>query len=329
MLTLDRCQSPKSTAARTDEDGTSLLQPNLLQDDSRNPDEIAPMRSQGGGPGFPPPHRGAAGAVSAGPNVALDQGATLATLVSLLQEPLEHGGYEPHVSPYNRNKWRPTWPSSQLSTIGQPMKLVRTLLASAALAASLGANATVVGSAGGGNPTFAALSGPALCGLTVLTQCSMSGAITGTIQGGTTYSSDQGTADIPKGTVGNFLAAGPTSTNPANLTFGTALTYVSFLWGSPDTYNTLTVFSNGGTTSQVFHAADFGFTTVGDQAFSRYAQFTATAGSITGIRFDSAGTDAFEVSNFSVTAVPEPETYALMLAGLGALGFIARRRKVS
>lgn len=28
----------------------------------------------------------------------------------------------------------------------------------------------------------------------------------------------------------------------------------------------------------------------------------------------------------SVTAVPEPETYAMMLAGLGALGFLARRR---
>ena len=29
----------------------------------------------------------------------------------------------------------------------------------------------------------------------------------------------------------------------------------------------------------------------------------------------------------SVTAVPEPETYAMFLAGLGALGFLARRRK--
>ncbi|NBW50906.1 MAG: PEP-CTERM sorting domain-containing protein [Betaproteobacteria bacterium] len=28
-----------------------------------------------------------------------------------------------------------------------------------------------------------------------------------------------------------------------------------------------------------------------------------------------------------VTAVPEPETYAMLLAGLGVMGMIARRRK--
>ncbi|OZA36288.1 MAG: hypothetical protein B7X87_14305 [Hydrogenophilales bacterium 17-64-34] len=32
------------------------------------------------------------------------------------------------------------------------------------------------------------------------------------------------------------------------------------------------------------------------------------------------------VSRFSVTAVPEPETYAMLLAGLGLVGFVARRR---
>ena len=33
------------------------------------------------------------------------------------------------------------------------------------------------------------------------------------------------------------------------------------------------------------------------------------------------------VVGLKVTPVPEPETYALMLAGLGALGFVSRRRK--
>ena len=35
----------------------------------------------------------------------------------------------------------------------------------------------------------------------------------------------------------------------------------------------------------------------------------------------------FNVGSASVSAVPEPETYAMMLAGLGLMGAIARRRK--
>ena len=36
---------------------------------------------------------------------------------------------------------------------------------------------------------------------------------------------------------------------------------------------------------------------------------------------------AFISANYTVTSVPEPETYAMMLAGLGAVGFIAFRRR--
>lgn len=144
----------------------------------------------------------------------------------------------------------------------------------------------------------------------------------------------------PAGTAGagGFLAAGraPNSVssvvNLANLEMPTS--YVSFLWGSPDTYNQLTVMTDFGN-FYTFDSTDgfpFAFDG-GDVAY--YVGFQVDGEDndewISSLTFSSVSVpnNAFEASNFSVTPVPEPETYALMLAGLGVVGFMARRRKAA
>jgi hypothetical protein len=101
--------------------------------------------------------------------------------------------------------------------------------------------------------------------------------------------------------------------------------WVSFLWGSPDPYNTLTVNTNAG--SQSFTAAALGLTATGDRNQASYVTFrvTGAATAITSLRFDSAQ-QAFEFSNINA-AVPEPGTYAMLLSGLLGVGFVARRRR--
>jgi len=213
------------------------------------------------------------------------------------------------------------------------MNLAKSLLASAAVLASFGANAMISGSLGSGVGPFLTLqssvidqkcvpNGPALCTL------QNGPTVVANINGGTVYTGDKGFADIPKGTVTGFLAAGPTSSDPAVLSFAGAISFVSFLWGSPDLYNTLTIKDNLGASTN-FTASGLGFpVTNGDQTFSQYVQFVASAGTtIASLSFTSGGTDAFESANFSVTPIPEPETYALMVAGLAALGFVSKRRK--
>jgi hypothetical protein len=56
-----------------------------------------------------------------------------------------------------------------------------------------------------------------------------------------------------------------------------------------------------------------------------------TAGSyyfkVSGFQDDRAGAYTFNLATTAATAVPEPEAYAMMLAGLGLIGFAVRRKQ--
>lgn len=53
----------------------------------------------------------------------------------------------------------------------------------------------------------------------------------------------------------------------------------------------------------------------------------ALTGSVFTFQFGGAKPDQFYLGGVTVSAVPEPSSYAMLLAGAGLLGFMARRRK--
>jgi len=55
----------------------------------------------------------------------------------------------------------------------------------------------------------------------------------------------------------------------------------------------------------------------------------AVTGPLTLIVKGTSASNASYSGTLNVTAVPEPETVALMLAGLGVMGFVARRRRAA
>ena len=141
-----------------------------------------------------------------------------------------------------------------------------------------------------------------------------------------------GTSARPVGSTDNFWSIGvsPAAQNgPGVVTLGAGVSYYGFLWGSPDAggWNTVS-FYNGNTLLQSFDGNAILNPANGNQTFARYFNVFAGPGeNITKVTF-SANQNAFETDNHAFLApVPEPETYAMMLAGLGLMGFTASRRK--
>jgi len=143
------------------------------------------------------------------------------------------------------------------------------------------------------------------------------GLLTATFLGFEAIDTDSFTFTLSSGTLSNKGAlnasiSGPVAAGPLNFTFA-------------DVFQG-TAIGNGQ------NLGDFtSYAVLGSFAGSAFTPFTAGGaydlilGFNDGLRVDSDYDDM--VIGLKVTAVPEPETYALLMAGLGAVGFVARRRR--
>jgi hypothetical protein len=108
-----------------------------------------------------------------------------------------------------------------------------------------------------------------------------------------------------------------------------SLKSISFYWGSIDLYNKVEVLGAGGEVLFTVMGGDFSAADGNRLApgTNRRVSFNKGTGpAISGLRVTTTGI-AFEFDDFAAAAVPEPATWAMLIAGFGLVGFAMRRQR--
>lgn len=209
-------------------------------------------------------------------------------------------------------------------------KFARALaFAAAAAASTTAANATVTVSAVAGCNTY--------CGALPITYDFNSPAGTPSFVGGNVVGPGTTTNAFaaPVGGSGLYYSVGPSTTHPGTITLGSNIGAFSFIWGSIDTFNFLSILTAGGTYSfsgsaiaALIPTPANGSQTLNPQ--NPIVTFLLSGLDQTNVRLRlNSSQNAFEIDDIAVSPVPEPATWAMMFLGFGALGFAMRRRKGS
>lgn len=153
--------------------------------------------------------------------------------------------------------------------------------------------------------------------------------------GGLVKTGSSGNGAQPLGSTGNYFTVGPSTGTEATInlsSFGGAIGQISFIWGSVDTYNTLEILNTAGGILATFTGSQIIASQFGNQTLPQsnpLVTFTFSGGdefNVGGLRLRSTS-EAFEIDNIAIQAVPEPGTWLMMIVGFGLLGGMLRSRR--
>jgi hypothetical protein len=131
------------------------------------------------------------------------------------------------------------------------------------------------------------------------------------------------TYQAPLGDVSQYLAVLRDPTAVATLFVPSTITDFSLFVGSIDSYNTLKFYNTSNALVSTFTGSQLQ-TTAGGNERGRFF-FDLTGQNIGSVTFGSTQ-NAFEIDNIAAN-VPEPGVWAMMLLGMGGLGYALRRRR--